>query len=264
MELFDGLKKIGQAIGNGIKKVYNGVKNFFSSNDNTPKITGGDPEAEKRRIAEAKAAEERERRAEEARKLAERLEREEREEQERLFREQERIQREKERKSKLKRRATLIHEYQEKVAVQAEEYETTVQRLYVKTYSGFVNELERYMDVRPIRKFIDGKMKVFENMMRDEVLEKISLQNMELNDLMDDLESPFEEYCKKIDDYANRVYLAARENLLKNLKKVIEETNNHGFYNNKNKNLVWRNYLIHCWAVKCPRLVQRIFYLTQI
>ena len=81
MGLFDGLKKIGQAIGNGIKKVYNDVKNFFSSND-TPKITGGDPEAEKRRIAEAKAAEERERRAEEARKLAERLEREEREEQE--------------------------------------------------------------------------------------------------------------------------------------------------------------------------------------
>lgn len=227
MGLFDGLKKIGQAIGNGIKKVYNDVKNFFSSNDNTPKITGGDPEAERRRIAEAKAAEERERRAEEARKLAERLEREEREEQERLFREQERIQREKERKSKLKRRATLIHEYQEKVAVQAEEYEITVQRLYVKTYSGFVNELEQYMDVRPFRKFIDEKMKVFENMMRDEVLEKISLQNMELNDLMDDLESPFDEYCKKIDEYANRVYLTARENLLKHLKKVIEETNNH-------------------------------------
>ena len=66
MGLFDGLKKIGRAIGNGIKKVYNDVKNFFSSNDNTPKITGGDPDAEKRRIAEAKAAEERERRAEEA------------------------------------------------------------------------------------------------------------------------------------------------------------------------------------------------------
>lgn len=228
MGLFDGLKKIGQAIGNGIKTVYNGVKNFFSSNDNTPKITGGDPEAvKKRREAEAKAAEERRRREEEARKQAERLEREEREEQERLFREQERIKREKERKSKLKRRATLIHEYQEKVAVQAEEYETTVQRLYVKTYSGFVNELEQYMDVRPFRKFIDEKMKVFENMMRDEVLEKISLQNMELNDLMDDLESPFDEYCKKIDEYANRVYFTARENLLKHLKKVIEETNNH-------------------------------------
>jgi hypothetical protein len=217
MGLFDGLKKIGQAIGNGIKKVYNGVKNFFSSNDNTPKITGGDPEAEKEiREAEAKAAKERRRR-----------ERLEREEEERLFRQQEKIRNDDEQKSKLKRRATRIHEYQEKVAVQAEEYETTVQRLYSKTYSGFVNELEQYMDVRPIRKFIDGKMKVFENMMRDEVLEKISLQNMQLNDLMDDLESPFEEYCKKIDDYANRVYLTARENLLKNLKKVIEETNNH-------------------------------------
>lgn len=228
-DLGKGLKKAVTSIGNGIKKGYNAVKNFFSSNDNGPTITNNDraEEERKRREAERKAAEERRRREEEERKRIEQLEREEREEQERLFREQERIRKDKERKSKLKRRATLIHEYQEKVAVQAEEYETTVQRLYVKTYSGFVNELEQYMDVRPIRKFIDGKMKVFENMMRDEVLEKISLQNMELNDLMDDLESPFDEYCKKIDEYANRVYLTARENLLKHLKKVIEETNNH-------------------------------------
>ena len=235
-DLGKGLKKAATSIGNGIKKGYNAVKNFFSSNDNGPTITNNDRAEEDRirREAERKAAEERRRREEEERKRIEQLEREEREEQERLFREQERIRRDKERKSKLKRRATLIHEYQEKVAVQAEEYETTVQRLYSKTYSGFVNELEQYMDVRPIRKFIDGKMKVFENMMRDEVLEKISLQNMELNDLMDDLESPFEEYCKKIDDYANRVYLTARENLLKNLKKVIEETNNHiKVYSNK-------------------------------
>jgi len=230
-DLGKGLKKVATSIGNGIKKGYNAVKNFFSSKDNTPTITGGSGydsvEERKRREAEALAEAERKRREEDARRERERLDREEREEQERLYKEQERIRREKERKSKLKRRATLIHEYQEKVAVQAEEYEITVQRLYVKTYSGFVNELEQYMDVRSIRKFIDEKMKVFVNMMRDEVLEKISLQNMELNALMDDLESPFDEYCKKIDEYANNIYFAARGHLLKLLKKVIEETNNH-------------------------------------
>ena len=231
MGLFDGLKKIGKAIGDGIKKVYNGVKNFFSSDDNKPKLTGGsgyNPEQEEAiRVAAAKAAAERKRLEEEERKKIEQLEREEREEQARLLKEQQRIRREKERKSKLKRRATLIHEYQENVAVQAEEYETTVQRLYARTYSGFVSELEQYMDVRSIRKFIDQKMKIFENMMRDEVLQKISLQNMELNALMDDLESPYDEYCAKIDQYANSVYNTARKHLLKRLKEVIEETNNH-------------------------------------
>ena len=213
------------------KELYNDVKEIFTSKGKDKLADGLDKEAEEqRRIAVAKAIAE----AEAKRKRIAKLEQEQREEQELILKEKERLRRENERRAKLKQRSSLIHEYQLKIATQAVEYETTVQLLYVKTYSVFINELEKYMDVRPIRKFIDEKMKVFENMMRDEVLVKVSLQNLELNALMDDVESSIDEYCKKINDFADKVYYSARENLLKCLKKIIEDTNNYiNVYANK-------------------------------
>ena len=227
-----------EKVSNGYKK----LKSFFGSNDN-PSITRGNDEAEKERQRQYEIERQREldrqRRDEEWRREQERLDRERREwdeeqrrrmeeqrrEEEKWRRQQEKLRREKEEKARIKRRAAMIDEYQDKVAVKAEAYETEVRKQDNQTYSKIIEDLEQQMDVGSIRKMIEAKSRSFENKMRDEVNAKINLGNYELVNMMDDYSLEFEEYCNKVDAYTEKVYESAKKHLLESLNTIIEETN---------------------------------------
>ncbi len=216
---------------------YNKLKSFFSSNDN-PTVKG-DKRDKEYYDREKKEREERERREREWREEQDRLDRErrawneeqrrqreeERREEEKMRRQQEKLRREKEEKAKIKRRAAMIDEYQGKVAVKAEAYETEIRKQYNQTYSKILDDLELQMDVTPIRKLIDTKGRSFENKMRDEVNAKVNLGNYELVAIMDDYSLEFDQYCDKIDAYTDKIYESAKTHLLESLNSIIEETN---------------------------------------
>ena len=90
-----------------------------------------------------------------------RMEESERKEAERIRKEQEKIKREKERKANIKRKAELLDNFQDEVAQKASNYELEVKTQYYQTYSAILEELEKHMDVLPIRKEIDETSKSF-------------------------------------------------------------------------------------------------------
>lgn len=154
-----------------------------------------------------------------------RMEESERKEAERIRKEQEKIKREKERKANIKRKAELLDNFQDEVAQKASNYELEVKTQYYQTYSAILEELEKHMDVLPIRKEIDETSKSFNNKMRDKVNAEINLGNRKLTALMDDLSLDFESYRTEVNKFTDSIYYSAREDLLKLLKESVENTN---------------------------------------
>lgn len=154
-----------------------------------------------------------------------RMEESERKEAERIRKEQEKIKREKERKANIKRKAELLDNFQDEVARKASNYELEVKTQYYQTYSAILEELEKHMDVLPIRKEIDETSKSFNNKMRDKVNAEINLGNRKLTALMDDLSLDFESYRTEVNKFTDSIYYSAREDLLKLLKQSVENTN---------------------------------------
>lgn len=154
-----------------------------------------------------------------------RMEESERKEAERIRKEQEKIKREKERKANIKRKAELLDNFQDEVAQKASNYELEVKTQYYQTYSAILEELEKHMDVLPIRKEIDETSKSFNNKMRDKVNAEINLGNRKLTALMDDLSLDFESYRIEVNKFTDSIYYSAREDLLKLLKQSVENTN---------------------------------------
>ena len=154
-----------------------------------------------------------------------RMEESERKEAERIRKEQEKIKREKERKANIKRKAELLDNFQDEVAQKASNYELEVKTQYYQTYSAILEELEKHMDVLPIRKEIDETSKSFNNKMRDKVNAEINLGNRKLTVLMDDLSLDFESYRTEVNKFTDSIYYSAREDLLKLLKQSVENTN---------------------------------------
>lgn len=154
-----------------------------------------------------------------------RMEESERKETERIRKEQEKIKREKERKANIKRKAELLDNFQDEVAQKASNYELEVKTQYYQTYSAILEELEKHMDVLPIRKEIDETSKSFNNKMRDKVNAEINLGNRKLTALMDDLSLDFESYRTEVNKFTDSIYYSAREDLLKLLKQSVENTN---------------------------------------
>lgn len=154
-----------------------------------------------------------------------RMEESERKEAERIRKEQEKIKREKERKANIKRKAELLDNFQDEVAQKASNYELEVKTQYYQTYSTILEELEKHMDVLPIRKEIDETSKSFNNKMRDKVNAEINLGNRKLTALMDDLSLDFESYRTEVNKFTDSIYYSAREDLLKLLKQSVENTN---------------------------------------
>ena len=154
-----------------------------------------------------------------------RMEESERKEAERIRKEQEKIKREKERKANIKRKAELLDNFQDEVAQKASNYELEVKTQYYQTYSAILEELEKHMDVLPIRKAIDETSKSFNNKMRDKVNAEINLGNRKLTALMDDLSLDFESYRTEVNKFTDSIYYSAREDLLKLLKQSVENTN---------------------------------------
>lgn len=154
-----------------------------------------------------------------------RMEESERKEAERIRKEQEKNKREKERKANIKRKAELLDNFQDEVAQKASNYELEVKTQYYQTYSAILEELEKHMDVLPIRKEIDETSKSFNNKMRDKVNAEINLGNRKLTALMDDLSLDFESYRTEVNKFTDSIYYSAREDLLKLLKQSVENTN---------------------------------------
>ena len=122
---------------------------------------------------ETKIINERRRKEEDDREYQRRREQEERERQAELAAQRERD--EAARKRLIAKRQKMIDSFQENNVAGAEIYESNARRVYEETYEGFLNEVEKIMDVNPIRNFIVEKSKSFKDIMRNEVNRKISL-----------------------------------------------------------------------------------------
>ena len=110
---------------------------------------------------------------------------------------------------------------------EAEIYESNARRVYEETYEGFLNEVEKIMDVNPIRNFIVEKSKSFKDIMRNEVNRKISLGSQEMLRIMDDETLSLEEYEKKLNSYVDTVCDNARKKLLDKIQEAVNETNEY-------------------------------------
>lgn len=209
------VKKAGEAVTTGIQK----VKDAFSRKD-APKVN---LEVERLRREQERLKQEIERLKWEQKRAQ--MEEEERKEAERVRQEEEKIRREKERKAEIKRKAELLDNFQDEVATRASEYELQIKKQYYQTYSLILEELEKHMDVSPIRKKIDETSKLFKNKMRDKVNAEINVGNRKLTALMDDISLDFESYRTKVNEYTDSIYYSAREELLKLLQVAVNDTN---------------------------------------
>ena len=124
------------------------------------------------------------------------------------------------RKAEVNRRARMFGVYQSQVKEDAEYFENLVRKSYTQAYSEILLSLEKVMDVRVIRNFIDKKENCFVNVMRDEVNAEVSLTNRKLRQLLDSSDT------EVIQDYVNQKYYMAKNHLIELLRSTIIETNN--------------------------------------
>ena len=174
---------------------------------------------------ETKIINERRRKEEDDREYERRREQEERERQAELAAQRERD--EAARKRLIAKRQKMIDSFQENNVAGAEIYESNARRVYEETYEGFLNEVEKIMDVNPIRNFIVEKSKSFKDIMRNEVNRKISLGSQEMLRIMDDETLSLEEYEKKLNSYVDTVCDNARKKLLDKIQEAVNETNEY-------------------------------------
>lgn len=114
--------------------------------------------------------------------------------------------------------AELFGVFHETVCEKANVLENHTKSIYVKSYERIIKELEPFMDVTKIRKFINNKAKRFNNQMRDELNDVISQSNYKFMSIIDD--------TTKAQRYVDNAYNKASKNLYITLEKVIKETNN--------------------------------------
>jgi len=131
------------------------------------------------------------------------------------------------RKRLIAKRQKMIDSFQENYVSDAEIFEANARRVYEETYDSFISEIEKIMDVAPIRNFIVVKSKTFKNVMRNEVNSKISLGSPEMVRIMDDESLSLEDYEDELNSYVNRICDNARKKLLSKIHRAVNETNEY-------------------------------------
>ena len=129
--------------------------------------------------------------------------------------------------ARLEIRGNVIADYQKHVSKDAKTYEGIVRDAYLKKYKPITKALRVIMDTRHIEKFIKSKSKTFANLMRDEINSEITLGNRKLKALMDDTSLSQLEYKHAIQDFADKIYDNAKDNLLDVLESVFSETDSY-------------------------------------
>ena len=124
-------------------------------------------------------------------------------------------------------RGEVIADYQKQVSKDAKTYEGVVRDAYLKKYNPITKALRDIMDTRHIEKFIKSKSKTFANLMRDEINSEITLGNRKLKRLMDDTSLSQLEYKHAIQDFADKIYDNAKDNLLDVLESAFSETDSY-------------------------------------
>ena len=165
------------------------------------------------------------RKEENEREYRRRREQEERERQAELAAQRERD--EAARKRLIAKRQKMIDSFQENNVAGAEIFEANARRVYEETYEALLKEVEKIMDVSPIRNYIVEKSKSFKNIMRNEVNRKISLGSQEMVRIMDDDSLSLDEYEKKLNSYVDKVCDNARKKLLDRIQEAVDETNKY-------------------------------------
>ena len=116
-----------------------------------------------------------------------------------------------------------ITQYQNEVEQRAKDREEDVKNAYLKLYKGTISDFEEILDaelMEDINTKIKKTSRKFKNTLRDEVNTKVNSSYQPWKQLISSHPTP-----KRLQEYCDRVYTEADNNLLDLLQSAIEETN---------------------------------------
>lgn len=126
-------------------------------------------------------------------------------------------------KERIRKEAEAISKYQSKVATNAKEREDEVKKVYLNIYSKYIKDFSEVLDedlIKDIKDNIKKASKTFKNTMRDEVNTRVSPSYKPWKQLISNHPTD-----QTIQDYCDRVYKEADNNLMDLLQSSIENTN---------------------------------------
>ncbi len=129
-----------------------------------------------------------------------------------------------ERKKKARERENeAITQYQNEVEQRAKSREKAVKETYLKIYKEYIADFEEVLDtdlMDDIKSYVKKTSHSFINTLRDEVNTKVNSSYQPWKQLISSHPSP-----KRLQDYCDKVYTEADNNLLDLLQSAIEDTN---------------------------------------
>lgn len=129
-----------------------------------------------------------------------------------------------ERKKKERERENeAITQYQNEVEQRAKSREKAVKDAYLKIYKEYIADFEEVLDselMDEIKSYVKNTSRTFTNTLRDEVNTKVNSSYQTWKQLISSHPSP-----KRLQEYCDRVYTEADNNLLDLLQSAIEDTN---------------------------------------
>lgn len=127
------------------------------------------------------------------------------------------------RKRERERENEAITEYQNKIEQRARSREKAVKEAYLRIYMGSIADFKEILDaelMNDINEMIKETSLRFANTLRDEVNSKVNSSYLPWKQLIMSHPTP-----KQLQDYCDRVYTEADNNLLDLLQSAIEDTN---------------------------------------
>jgi len=118
-----------------------------------------------------------------------------------------------------------IAQYQHKIERRAGEREASVKKTYIKIYAVYISDFDKVLDKEPIadiKNFVQDASELFTNTLRNEVNAKVNSSYLPWKQLVSCHPSQ-----KQLQDYCNKVYKEADNNLLDLLKAAILDTNKY-------------------------------------
>lgn len=129
-----------------------------------------------------------------------------------------------ERKKKARERENeAITQYQNEVEQRAKSREKAVKETYLKIYKEYIADFEEVLDadlMDDIKSYVKKTSQSFINTLRDEVNTKVNSSYQPWKQLISSHPSP-----KRLQEYCDKVYTEADNNLLDLLQSAIEDTN---------------------------------------
>lgn len=130
---------------------------------------------------------------------------------------------EEDKKRKRERENEAITQYQQQIEERAKSREKDVKNAYLKIYAEYIAAFEKVFGndiISSIKNYVNDKSLSFANTLRDEVNTKVNSSYQPWKQLISMHPS-----AKQLQDYCDKVYTDADNNLLDSLQSAIEETN---------------------------------------